>query len=79
MLNGVELDIDSWPYVPTYLEIEGKSEESVKEMIKLLEIDEDKITSLDVQGVFKEFYNIDIAKVPIVKFNEQLDKKYYIN
>ena len=48
-------------------------------MIKLLEIDEDKITSLDVQGVFKEFYNIDIAKVPIVKFNEQLDKKYYIN
>ena len=79
VLNDVEFDIDSWPYIPTYLEIEGKSEESVKEMIKLLEIDEDKITSLDVQGVFKEFYNIDIAKVPIVKFNEQLDKKYYIN
>ena len=78
-LNGVELDIDSWPYIPTYLEIEGKDEESVKNMIKLLEVNEDKVTSIDVQGVFKEFYNIDIASVPVVKFDEPLDKKYYIN
>ena len=76
MLNGVELDIDSWPYIPTYLEIEGKSEEAVKEMVKLLEVDENKITSIDVQGVFKTFYNIDIAEVPVVKFGEELDKKY---
>lgn len=79
MLNDVELDIDSWPYIPTYLEIEGKSEEAVKSMIKLLEVDKEKVTSLDVQGVFKEFYNIDIADVPVVKFDEPLDKKYYIN
>lgn len=79
MLNGVELDIDSWPYIPTYLEIEGKSEEAVKDMVKLLEVDENKITSIDVQGVFKTFYNIDIAEVPVVKFGEELDKKYYIN
>ena len=74
MLNGVELDIDSWPYIPTYLEIEGKSEEAVKDMVKLLEVDENKITSIDVQGVFKTFYNIDIAEVPVVKFGEELDK-----
>ena len=55
MLDGVELDIDSWPYIPTYLEIEGKSEESVKKMMDLLEVDKTKATSLDVQGVFKEF------------------------
>lgn len=79
MLNGVEFDIDSWPYIPTYLEIEGKSEESVKEMVKLLNVDESKITTIDVQGVFKTFYNIDIAEVPVVKFDQELDKKYYIN
>ena len=79
MLDGVEFDIDSWPYIPTYLEIEGKSEESVKKMMDLLDVDKAKATSLDVQGVFKEFYNIDIAEVPIVKFDEPLDKKYYIN
>ena len=79
MLNGVELDIDSWPYIPSYLEIEGKNEQEVREMIKILDVDKEKVTSIDVQGVFKEFYNIDIADVPAVKFNETLDKKYYIN
>lgn len=79
ILNEVELDIDSWPYIPTYLEIEGKNEESVKNMMEILEVDKAKSTSLDVQGVFKEFYNIDIAEVPIVRFDEELDKKYYIN
>lgn len=79
VLENVELDIDSWPYIPTYLEIEGKDEISVRKMMELLEIDNSKATSLDVQGVFKEFYKIDIADVPIVKFNEPLDKKYYID
>lgn len=78
VLNDVELDIDSWPYIPTYLEIEGKDEKSVKDMIKLLEVDESKITSIDVQGVFREFYNIEISNIPIIKFGESLDKKYYI-
>lgn len=78
VLNDVELDIDTWPYIPTYLEIEGKSEQAVKDMIKLLEVDESKVTSIDVQGVFKEFYKIDIAEAPIVSFDVPLDKKYYL-
>lgn len=78
ILNNVELDLDTWPYIPTYLEIEGKNEEAVKEMIKLLEIDESKVTSIDVQGVFKTFYNIDIAKIERVSFDAPLEEKYYI-
>ena len=76
ILNDVELDIDSWPYIPTYLEIEGKNEKSVKDMIKLLGVDESKITTIDVQGVFLHFYKIDIAKMPIVSFDVPLNKKY---
>ena len=79
VLNDVELDIDSWPYIPTYLEIEGKDEKAVKDMIKLLEVDEEKVTSIDVQGVFREFYNIEISNIPVIKFDEPLDEKYYIN
>ena len=48
-------------------------------MIKLLEVDNSKVTSVDVQGVFREFYNINISNVPVIKFDEPLDKKYYIN
>lgn len=79
VLNDVELDIDTWPYIPTYLEIEGKDEKSVKDMIKLLDVDELKVTSIDVQSVFKEFYKIDIKEAPIVSFDIPLDEKYYLH
>lgn len=79
VLDGVEIDIDTWPYIPTYVEIEGKSVNDVEKLIDKLEIDKSKVTSIDVQGVFKKFYNIEIADVPVVKFDEPLDEKYYIN
>ena len=78
VLDGVEIDIDTWPYIPTYLEIEGKSIEDVKNMINKLELNNKEVTSIDVQEVFKKFYKIDIAKKQEVKFGEVLDKKYYI-
>ncbi len=78
ILNDVELDIDTWPYIPTYLEIEGKNEKAVEDMINLLEVDKSKVTSIDVQGVFKEFYKIDIKEAPIVSFDLPLDNKYYL-
>lgn len=78
ILDDVELDIDSWPYIPTYLEIEGKNEKAVYDMIKKLDVDESKVTTVDVQGVFRKFYNIEISNVPVVKFDEPLDKKYYL-
>ena len=59
MLDGVEIDIDSWPMIPTYLEIEGKDEASVLTMVEKLGLDKEKVTSLDVQSVYKEIYNID--------------------
>ena len=33
VLNGVEISIDSWPMIPTYAEIEGKSDEDVTKYI----------------------------------------------
>ena len=78
VLNGIEIDIDSWPYIPTYVEIEVKTIEEVESTIEILNLDKTKQTSVDVQSVFKEFYNIDIASMPIVKFGEKLDEKYLI-
>ena len=68
ILDGVEIDIDTWPLIPTYVEIEGKDEESVVNMIKKLEIEYKKIITLDVQSIYKEIYNIDITKINILKF-----------
>ncbi len=61
-LNDVEIDIDTWPGIPSYLEIEGHSEKDVYDTIKLLELTEEKVTSLDVENIYKEIYGIDSAK-----------------
>lgn len=68
ILDGVELDIDSWPLIPTYLEIEGKSEEEVNSMIEKLGLKEAKVTALDVQSVYEKIYNINIGEMKVLKF-----------
>ena len=62
-LNGVEIDIDSWPNIPTYMEIEGPSEDSVYYTLDLLGIDLEKTTTKDVQGIYLDYgYNLDDIK-----------------
>lgn len=68
ILNDIEIDIDSWPMIPTYLEIEGNSEEEVLEMIKLLKVAPQKLTTLNCKDIYDQFYGIDISKIKILKF-----------
>jgi len=68
MLDTLEIDIDTWPMIPTYVEIEGKDEKSVKDMLKKLELENAKVTTLDVQSVYSDIYGIDITKIENLKF-----------
>ena len=67
VLNGVEIDIDSWPMIPTYVEIEGKNEEEVMNTLEILELPKDKVTTLDVDSVYKK-YGIDLKVIKVLKF-----------
>lgn len=69
-LNGVEIDIDTWPKIPTYMEIEGKTEIDVYKTLELLGIPKEKSTSLDVQGIYKDVYGIDINREPNLSFKD---------
>lgn len=69
-LNGVEVDIDTWPKIPTYLEIEGTSEEEVYNTLKLLGIPKEKATSLDVESIYEKIYGIDFSKDPNLSFEK---------
>ena len=62
-LGNINFDIDSWPLIPTYVEIEGNSEEEVNNALKLLEIDNIKTTTLDVTSIYNEIYNIDVMSI----------------
>ena len=55
ILDGVEIDLDRWPLIPEYMEIEGPSIEAVYETLDKLEISKDKIVTLDVSSIY-EYY-----------------------
>ncbi len=54
--------------IPTYMEIEGKSEKQVLDMKRLLNIDESKVTTLNCNDIYKQIYKIDISKIKELKF-----------
>jgi adenylate cyclase class 2 len=68
ILNNVEIDIDSWPMIPTYMEIEGTSEEEIINIKKILNIEETKVTTLNCDDIYKQIYKIDISKIKELKF-----------
>lgn len=68
ILDNVEIDIDTWPMIPTYLEIEANNEEEINNMIKKLELTNLKITTLNCDDIYKQIYNIDISKIKELKF-----------
>ena len=69
LLDGVEIDIDMWPYLPTYIEIEGKNEQEVLEITKKLGYSKDEITTLDVDSIYKK-YGYDLNKIKELKLEE---------
>lgn len=58
-LFGVDIDIDTWPKIPTYLEIEGASEEAVYHVLEVLGFDKGDVTTMDVQKIYEHYgYNL---------------------
>lgn len=68
ILNDVEVDIDFWPLIPPYLEIEASSIEDIRKIEDLLEIDKNKITTLNCQDIYKDIYGINIKEIKELKF-----------
>ena len=68
-LNDIEIEIDFWPQIPPYLEIEGKSTEEVLEMAKILGFTDKDITTIGTKQIYENF-GIDIQNIKILKFEE---------
>ncbi len=58
-LKNWNFDIDTYPNMPTYLEIEGKSEESVKEAIILLGLENHTALAHGEIKIIKDRYGLD--------------------
>jgi adenylate cyclase class 2 len=62
-LDGVTLDIDSWPKIPPYIEMEGENEAALQDMAKKLGLDWSKHTAKDAMRVHEDVYNVPMSKL----------------
>lgn len=67
VLGGVRLEIDSWPLIPPYLEIEGDTAEDVGAAAARLAIDPSVLTSENTTKVFAR-YGFDLEGMPDLRF-----------
>lgn len=61
-LDGVEIDIDFWPHIPTYVEFEAQSQSDIEKVCKKLDVDFSKLTTMDVSSIYQH-YGYDISKI----------------
>lgn len=68
-LRGVAVELDSWPMIPPYLEIEGGSEREVLEVAGLLGFTTDGLTCENTTAVYAR-YGIDLTAIGDLRFAE---------
>ncbi|WP_371793573.1 CYTH domain-containing protein [Streptomyces sp. NBC_01471] len=71
LLDGVRLEIDSWPLIPPYLEIEGDDAEHVRSTARRLSIPADSLTSENTTKIYAR-YGIDLETVADLRFPAEL-------
>ncbi len=67
VLNDIEFTIDTWPLIPSYLEIESLNEEKVKQGLTILGLENKDIGDLSVKDTYLK-YNIDLHAYRELKF-----------
>lgn len=69
-LGEVLFDIDTWPQIPTYVELEGPSEEALKDAAKVLGLDWAKAVFESPRFVIEKYYNIPVSTFRYFTFDK---------
>lgn len=69
ILDEHEIDIDTWPGLPTYFEIEGKDKKDLNSILDLLGYSFEDAVSCTVDEIYKEI-GMDINNMKELKFNK---------
>ena len=68
LIDGIEVDIDFWPMIPPYMEIEAESKEEIDGIIEKLGLTDLDIVSCNTEDVYKK-YDIDIYEYSELKLD----------
>ena len=69
-LDDVIVDIDSWPGVPPYVELEGPSEAAIQNAAKALGFDWPEAVFANSRMVLEKYYNIPVEKLKHFTFDK---------
>ncbi|WP_369036470.1 class IV adenylate cyclase [Streptomyces adonidis] len=69
-LGEVAFDFDTWPGLPTFLEIEGPDEASVRQTAALLDLDYTEARFGSVDGIYRSEAGRDILAEPTLLFSD---------
>jgi len=58
ILDGAEITIDEWPFLEPFMEIEGKSEETVKAAAEKIGLDYSKAVFCSVDTIYSKKYKV---------------------
>ena len=67
VLDGARLEVDQWPLIPPYMEIEAESKEEVERIASLLGYSEDQLTGENTTKVYAR-YGIDLNEIKDLRF-----------
>ncbi|GAA2003779.1 hypothetical protein GCM10009799_33640 [Nocardiopsis rhodophaea] len=70
-LDGAQLEIDSWPLIPPYLEIEGADRDEVIRIAVQLGYNEEQLTGENTTKVYSR-YGIDLATITDLRFRTEV-------
>ena len=57
-LSGVEVTIDTWPWIPTFVELEASTEEKIKDAVKALDLDWARALHGSVEIAYQNYYEV---------------------
>lgn len=68
-LNDVFIDIDTWPKLPPYVEIEGASLPEIKSTAEKLGLRWEQVVFEDAKQVIENYYNIPVSRLKYFTFD----------
>jgi adenylate cyclase class 2 len=74
-LDGLEIELDEWPWAKPYIEMEGPDEVSLKDLAAKLDLDWTTVCHGSVEIVYQGEYDVsdeDIYSIPVISFDEPI-------
>ena len=74
-LDGLEIELDEWPWAKPYIEMEGPDEASLKDLAAKLDLDWATVCHGSVEIVHQGEYDVsdeDIYSIPVISFDEPI-------